>query len=622
MTNTRRNIKDSTPALCRLAALLSVGALLLMPLSGCSSTMDPNNIPKPPVATTNAQGETEQGLMNWGNVDNPDEDLTEAARKLRDYDMGVFAGASDILNAFYSFDVPENYYTAWPTQGLYFPEEDAYQNASQAYAEYGKIIADLDRSELTEEQIRVVEYMCYDFKYMSEMYRYPLYVPQLYPMGGKQIVYPLLTSLIPFRSKEDVERYLLILGDYYTFFEKAVDAEKKRSEAGVGWNDENLDRIIEDCAKMQDNRDSHFMKTTFETRLESLDLSEQEKEDYKKRNQELLDTVYFPTMEMLIERLTELKGMCNDGPYLAETADGKAYYEALFHQKTGVEMSVSECTELLEQEIAALYDEYLPRWKQNGSYFSFGDLSIDDAIEWCKRFSAQHFPEIRDNEVTIYDVPVEFAESMQPASYYLSPIDNYTKHTVWVNRGMVDAPNYDMFTLVSHEMYPGHLYQHQYQAEHLWSKYQVFATSEPYAEGWAQYAEWTMIHYAPFDQEQAENAWKASLLFSSFIPARLSIGVEYEGWTREDCDTYLAHFGQDSADVQEEYWKRVTGEQCYGLEYAFGYIFTAQILDKAVSELDGICTKDDVMKAYLDLGCAPFAVLSEDMDKYVAQMKG
>ena len=76
MTNNRRNIKDSTPALCRLAALLSVGALLLMPLAGCSNTMDPNNIPKPPVATTNAQGETEQGLMNWGNVDNPDEDLT------------------------------------------------------------------------------------------------------------------------------------------------------------------------------------------------------------------------------------------------------------------------------------------------------------------------------------------------------------------------------------------------------------------------------------------------------------------------------------------------------------------------------------------------------------------
>ena len=606
----------------RILPLLATGALLIAPLSGCSSTMDPNNIPKPPVATTNEKGETETNQVNWQGVSNPDDNLTEAARILRDYDMGVFAGASDILNAYYSFDVPENYYTSWPTTGLYYPTDEDYTQAAQAYAEYAKTIADLDPSELTEEQQRVVAYMCYDFTYESEIYKHPLYIPQLNPMGGKQIVYPLLTSLIQFRTKEDVERYFLILGDYYTFFEKAADTEQKRSERGIGWNDENLDRIIADCQKMLENQDTHFLVTTFETRLDALDLTDKEREDYINRNRELLDTVYFPTMEMLIERLTSLKGLCNDAPYLAETAEGRKYYEALFHQKTGVEMSVEECTDLLEETIKDLYDEYLPRWKQDGNYFTFGDLSFDDAIEWCKRFSADHLPEIQKNDVMIYDVPTEFKDSMQPASYYLSPIDNYTRHTVWVNRGMVDAPNYNMFTLVTHEMYPGHLYQHQYQAEHLWSKYQVFATSLPYAEGWAQYTEWTMIHYAPFDQQQAENAWKASLLYSTLLAARMSIGVEYEGWSRTECDGYLSRYGQSDPAVQEEYWLRITGEQGYALEYAFGFIFTSQILDHAAEELQGICTKDEVMVAYLDLGCAPFAVLEADMEKFIEEKKG
>ena len=114
----------------------------------------------------------------------------------------------------------------------------------------------------------------------------------------------------------------------------------------------------------------------------------------------------------------------------------------------------------------------------------------------------------------------------------------------------------------------------------------------------------------------------ADLLYSTYIAARLSIGVEYEGWTREDCDEYLRRYGQDDVSVQDEYWSRITGEQLYALEYAFGFLFTSQIIDGAVAELDGICTKDEVMQAYLDLGCAPFAVLQADMDKYVAEMKG
>ena len=323
---------------------------------------------------------------------------------------------------------------------------------------------------------------------------------------------------------------------------------------------------------------------------------------------------------MLIEKLPELKGMCNDSPYLASTADGKAYYEALFHLSAGTDMSVEECTELLQAKITEIYDRYLPIWQTKGNYFSYGDLSFDDARKWCERFTAEHFPEISANDVMIFNVPEKFSESMQPATYYSAPIDNFTKHTVWVNTGLVENPEYNMFTLISHEMYPGHLYQHQYQAENLESRYQVFATSKPYAEGWAKYAEWTMIHYAPFDQQMAENAWMASLLYSILIAARMSIGIEYEGWSYEDCEAYLGRYGQDSS-VMKEYWSSLTAEQCFAVDYAFGFIFTSEIIDGAVEELDGICTKEEVMKAYLDLGCAPFPILKEDMQKFVDSKK-
>ena len=101
---------------------------------------------------------------------------------------------------------------------------------------------------------------------------------------------------------------------------------------------------------MKKDHETNFMKTTFEERVRKLGLSDSETDELINKNQELLDLYYYPAMEMLIQKLPELKGKCNDGPYLAETADGKAYYEALFHRKTGTDMSVEECKKLLQEE--------------------------------------------------------------------------------------------------------------------------------------------------------------------------------------------------------------------------------------------------------------------------------
>lgn len=607
----------------RSIALLTCGAILIAPLGACSKKVDPDKIAKPRAATTatDANGDLlPDDDQKWLSVGHGADDESEASALFRYYDMGVFVGSSDLLTAYYSFDDPKNYYSDWPTVGLHFPTEDEYTAASESYASFAQELATLDQDELTEGQNRAIKDMCYDFLYMSQEYKYYQYVPHLNPMGGKQILYPLLTSLIQFNSKDDVMRYFVILEDYLNFFTQVFEAEKKRSEMGIGWSDECIDRIIEDCVKMQEDRDTNFMKTTFESRVGALHLSDQETKELIRRNDELLATSYYPAFEMLIEKLPELKGMCNDTPYLASTADGKAYYEALFHLTTGTDMSVEECTELLQAKISEVYDTYLPLWQKNGTYFGYGDLSFDDARKWCERFTFEHFPQISANEVSIFNVPEKFSESVQPATYYSAPIDNFTKHTVWVNTGLVENPEYNMFTLISHEMYPGHLYQHQYQAENLESRYQVFATSKAYAEGWAKYSEWTMIHYAPFDPQLAESAWTASLLYSILIAARMSIGIEYEGWTYEDCETYLNHYGVDSS-VMDEYWSSLTAEQCFAVEYAFGFIFTSEIIDSAVKELDGICTKEEVMKAYLDLGCAPFPILKEDMEKFVESKK-
>ena len=106
--------------------MISAGAILCAPLASCSSG-GRDKVARPPVASTDENGNVISGNQ-WG--DRPSDDDTEAAKTFRDYDKGLFIGASDLLNAYYAFDDPKNYYSDWPTVGLLFPQSTDYSSAA------------------------------------------------------------------------------------------------------------------------------------------------------------------------------------------------------------------------------------------------------------------------------------------------------------------------------------------------------------------------------------------------------------------------------------------------------------------------------------------------------------
>ncbi len=594
-----------------LVALGLIVGILTLPLTGCSF-----------IFSGDGTYATPPTLAGKGNRKGNQSGEQTDSKKLHDFDLSYFVGGSDILTSYYTYDDPKSFYTDWPTEGLHFAGEEDYNRAVDSCQQCIDYLEELDRNNLTEEEQRLLDDMLFDLKNKQEIYKYFYYTPQLSPLAGRQVTYPMLISLIQFEKKADVDRYIQILEDYYDYFSKLVEVEKVRSAKGIGWSDDCIDLIIKDCQKMLDNQNTHFMKTTFESRVGAMKLSKTEEKSFLKKNQELLEEKFFPAYEMIIKEMEALKGKCNDAPTLNDTAEGKKYYSALLRYKTGMEITPEEGIKVLQEEIDAVYAAYYPQWKTKGNIFSFGGLDYDEAVKWTERFTKDHFPALSENTVSVYQIPEEFADSIQPATYYLSPVDNYKKHQVWLNTKMIDNSQYNMYTLISHEMYPGHLYQHQYHAEHLDNYYQTFATSVPYAEGWAVFSEHQMLKYAPFDREMAEISWMSHLLYSILIAARLSMGVEIEGWDKDRCFTYLKKYGQDDTEALDKYWDRITAERGYALEYAFGYIYTSDIINTAVKELEGVVSEDDVMLHYLDLGCCPFKLLKEEMDKYVKEQKG
>ncbi len=172
------------PGKCiKALAMISAGALISAPLSACSRSADPDKVAKPPLSQTDENGNVISG-NNWGGRQS--DPSSQAEKTFREYDMGMFVGASDLLNAYYAFDDPKNYYSDWPTVGLHFPKLEDYQNASSTYEMLRGNLSSLDSSELNDAQNRAIKDMCFDFQYMSEMYKHSYYIPQLNPYSAAE----------------------------------------------------------------------------------------------------------------------------------------------------------------------------------------------------------------------------------------------------------------------------------------------------------------------------------------------------------------------------------------------------------------------------------------------------
>ena len=57
---------------------------------------------------------------------------------------------------------------------------------------------------------------------------------------------------------------------------------------------------------------------------------------------------FFPAFEMIKREMESLKGKCNNTPSLNNSAEGKKYYTALLHTKTGMEITPDEGIKILQ----------------------------------------------------------------------------------------------------------------------------------------------------------------------------------------------------------------------------------------------------------------------------------
>ncbi len=427
--------------------------------------------------------------------------------------------------------------------------------------------------------------------------RYSYYSDPLSPSGGMQTELPLLLTEYRFDTLRDVEDYLALLEQLDSYLSGLLLYEQEKAAAGKFMAESSAQKLIEQCHTMMDvdqlRQGTHFLQVTFKERTEKLYreqvLSNKQKSLYDEENDRLLKTVVQPAYETLADGLEVLGNQCQKLAGLSAYPQGCDYYALYFRSQTGSPISPAQWKEVLADEIGRSYQELSAlftahpeiRDMLNSDSIFFPLTDAETILEQLAFRVQEDFP--------LLPVPVTYrvktvSDCLSPyvaPAYYLTPaIDATTDNVIYLNpRSHPDS--LELYTVLAHEGFPGHLYQSVYSTEYLASQNVLplrhLLGCSGYAEGWALYVEFLSYDYgAQLLRDQGKEldsycceALKLNRRLQLALLSLLDISVHNDGADEKQVSTILKNFGLSNGSRVYAYLVEEPANYC---KYFIGYL--------------------------------------------------
>lgn len=562
---------------------------------------------------------------NHGKIQDPGE-LTDDQKDFADFCLAVFKeemSDADTLDLHYTLLHPESY-------GIE-PGEAALGNYSLAeMINDNKKVKDLksrlsafSRDALTSDQQLAYDALSetLDTSLMAEGME--LYEQPLAPTIGIQAQLPILLAEYSFHSLKDVEDYISLLTQIDRYYNEILAFEMQKADSGLAPSDASIDAIIKSCESYLIDPETNFLTETFETRLSSMEpaaaaaISEEQRADLTVRHNAAIRDHFIPAYQSLIQGMEKLKGRgFNDGG-LAGLKDGKKYYEYLLKCGPGLSYTIPELKTALNtrmkkdyEAIENLFTKYpdLEERVVNSSFTLTDPVLI---LEDLKTKMSGDFPELADCGYEVRSVPKYLEQSLSPAFYLTAPLDNINHNIIYINHGYSDSTD-SLYTTLAHEGFPGHLYQTVYNRIHAETPLLSILSCSGANEGWATYVENCAC---TMDNGLADGAGEYRALIRSFslcVHSMLDIGINYDGWSKEDAAKYISSCFQVDDDTVNELWQTMIDNPANYLEYCGGYIEFMEMREEAEQALGSRFSPLEFHTFLLDVGPVPFSVIRNE----------
>ena len=454
----------------------------------------------------------------------------------------------------------------------------------------------------------------------------------LSPTLGIQAQLPVLLAEYAFYKEQDISDYLNILVSIEPYFESILQYEQERAHQGYFMSDTTLDRILEQCREFVKDPENNYMLDIFSRKLKEYGkFTDSEQNELMKRHKEILLNKVIPAYEKLIIGLNALRGSGKNPMGLTYYKKGQKHYEYLLQTETGCYDSVKKIQQRLYEQLADDTARIQMMLKEQPSLLQKMNAETDldtfqpaKALQILQKKSEKDFPALPETvSPDIRYVHKSMEAYSSPAFYLTPPLDTGSPNVIYINPSS-QTSNLELFTTLSHEGFPGHLYQTVYFGSCDPDDIRYLITSSGYVEGWATYVESYGYQYAadylddPAASDLTALAWMNRSI-NLCIYSLMDIGIHYHGWTPDAAASFLKNFGITDTSVVQEIYQYIVETPGNYLKYYLGYL---NFLDLRQKWQDTLGEHFDLKKFHqkiLETGPVSFPVLQKYMDQELSE---
>lgn len=608
----------------RTSAVIALSVTMLF--TGCMKSDKVSGPPTESVEITTAIEETT--TAPFVEIEEYVADPAEQAR-FDEFTDGVFKKelSENLLNLHYKIANPENYgiTNSKVTIGSYDLEE--MQKDIEDEKEYLEKLKSFNYNGLSREQRIIYDIFEQMLQTDIDNEDLNLYTEMLSKTIGEQAQLPLIMAEYSFFSEKDVKDYIELLKTIPDYMDSVIGFQKQKADAGLFMADFAVDEVVAQCEEFIKNPDANVMISTFNTRIESVNMSPVDMKKYKKENEKLVKSTVINSYKKLISELKALKGRGVNEGGLCNYKEGKRYYQYLINTSVGSYRTVDEIKELLEQKYTADLTSLSMLYALNPSAIdeldNYTEIDVNDEpeniLDYLKNQISDAFPEGGSKTFSVKYVDESLEDFVSPAFYLTPAIDMTDDNSIYINRAS-DYKGSQFVTTLAHEGFPGHLYQETYFAQTNPSLIRNMFNVTGYTEGWATYAEAYSNKYGGREEAVAKFSRINSTLTLN-IYSQIDVGVNYEGWTREETEKFLAKsFGEEVAKENvDEIYNAMVEEPANYLNYYLGYLEFDSLKTKAERQLGDKFNLKEFNKFLLDFGPAQFNIIDKYLDVWMAE---
>lgn len=492
---------------------------------------------------------------------------------------------------------------------------DDYEDSVEDCDEYLKKLQSFEYDSLSETEQKDYRTIAFYLERNKELNSYPYFDWAFNSAEG--VIDNLLTTFTEFvfYEKEDVDDYLATLASVPAYLDQCLENTKKQAAKGYFLTDAMLKATEDAIEKFVDKKDDNELIKIFDENIDAFDgLSAEEKEAYKKKNQEIVLNAYIPSYEKVAEELQKLKGSRKADYNVSSLDGGSEYYAALARYKTSIDADVETildiCTQYIEKSVDELYDIM-----QNHSEVTEETLDFDSAEDVLSYLEGHldAFPVLDKVYYNVQYLDPSVANDSIVAYYLSPPVDDMRDNVIKINGDNV-SDVIDLYTTLAHAGFPGHLYQTNYYIQQQPSLLRTQLTMMGYQEGWGMFAEGQALHVSGLS-EYASEYQKINIELNYVLSAAVDLGVNGLGWSTKDVSKYLDRLDLNGS-IAKDLYDFATLQPGTILPYGVGIAMFELLENKAKNALGNDFDQKAFNEVLLNDGNRPFEVVEDDVNAY------